>query len=426
MPSPPPAAPARVSWSVHLKRAFGWNLARVVPSERESAALSAAGISDPAVARYAAWRRSLLVVAAVPLGLTLVVAVLGAIDDGFDALTALGTAVRVAGLVATAALPAACLLGVATWTRPGATSRLFWVAWGVVFLVPFVEGLLPVDAFYRFEEVPAADAAGPLAEGAASVEAERAEKVAALRALALDFVMSAGFYLTLLPAVLALLPGAVNGCLRVKSLLPAAQLPGWLMVCAAPVFLLFWLVLLAVGNQAAQSPTFVLGTLLWAGGPLLYTVAAGTFVRPQISSGDAARIARVRRAVGLVSLAGVALLAVFATTSEVAGLTLVGFEEDAALSTGIASLADADDEVDLDDLREAYADATSLVYAMDLSSYRFVLDVLAKMLLLTVVFADLALRATLAGWRDDRALRGSEGAAGHDASAEAALRALRS
>src|SRR5947207_13667884 len=77
MPSSPPTPPPTASPLVHAKRAFGWNLGRMLPSPAESAALVAMGVSDPAVQRYAAWRRSLLVVAGVP---TLAAFVLAAFD----------------------------------------------------------------------------------------------------------------------------------------------------------------------------------------------------------------------------------------------------------------------------------------------------------------------------------------------------------
>src|SRR5436190_10131651 len=95
--------------------------------------------------------------------------------------------------------------------------------------------------------------------------------------LAIGFVMSAGGYLLLLPAVMSLIPGAVNGCLRIKSLLPAAQLPGWLLVSAAPIFLLFWLIFLAIANHLVQSPLLVLGVILWAGSPIWFSIKGRVF-----------------------------------------------------------------------------------------------------------------------------------------------------
>jgi hypothetical protein len=64
------------------------------------------------------------------------------------------------------------------------------------------------------------------------------------------------------------------------------------------------------------------------------------------------------------------------------------------------------------------------MYALDTGTFRFVIDLLAKLLLVTAVFADLILRATSSAWRNDRALRGRPEASAYDASAAAAGAAL--
>src|SRR5688572_26705948 len=80
-------AGAAMSPLVHVKRAFGWNLGSVVPSDRERGALEAAGVKNPAVQRYAAWRRSLLLVALVPTLFVALLGLLAAWEDGFDEYT---------------------------------------------------------------------------------------------------------------------------------------------------------------------------------------------------------------------------------------------------------------------------------------------------------------------------------------------------
>ena len=56
-------------------------------------------------------------------------------------------------------------------------------------------------------------------------------------------------------------------------------------------------------------------------------------------------------------------------------------------------------------VQTALAESKSFVYAFDLSSWRMVVDFLAKLLVVTAVFADLVLRATVTAWRNDRSLR---------------------
>ncbi len=439
------SVPVAASPLVHLMRAFGWNLGKVVPSQTESTALEAAGVTDPTVQRYAAWRRSLLLVTLVPTLLAFALAGIDTFESGFGELTKLGVGLEIAWLVAAAGLTISCLAGIIYWKRPGRMSSLLAGAWATAFLLPFVYALLPVNAIYHVHDItatlpvvkspiPAAKAkpakaampddddeeADDEVELAVIVDPVKLEKLQAMEELAVEFVLSGSGYLLLLPAVMSLIPGALNGCLRIKALLPAAQLPGWLLVCAAPAFLLFWMVVLVLANHAARSPLLVFGVLLWAGAPIWYSLWGKVFVQSQIGATEAARIGRVKKLVLLTTLIGTGLLLAFMLTSKVVGLKIVGFERGKAVSTKIAELSDTDDEVSLEDVQTALAESKSFVYAFDLSSWRFVVDLLAKLLVVTAVFADLVLRATLSAWKNDRSLRASSGSAAYDATAAAA------
>lgn len=421
---------AGVSPLVHLKRAFGWNLGKVVPSVKESAALDAAGVTDPAVRRYAAWRRSLLFVALVPTLLAAVLGVLDVLADGFNELTLLGTLLEVGWLAAACALPIACWLGIRGWVRPGTGARALLAGWLVSFLLPLVYALLPMEAVAHVEPIEPSAVVVAVAEHAAGAaggdmaDVDVAEKLQAVQKMTVEFVLSGKSFLMLLPAILSLIPGAVNGCLRIKSVLPAAQIPGWLLVTVAPAFLLFWLVMLVLVSPAAQGPLLLVGILLWAGAPLVYALRGRVFVQSQIGEAEAARIGGVKRTVGLVALAGIACLVLFVVTTKVAGLHVLGTDPDRAFASRLEELGDADNALSLDDVRSAYADSDELMYAFDLGSMRFVIDLIAKMLLVTAVFAHLILRATLSAWTNDKALRARPEAAAYDASAAAAAAAL--
>lgn len=429
----------------HLARAFTWNLGRVAPSQSEAERLAADGLTDPTAQRYAVWRRSLLLVAAAVSGVAFALAVVDVATGGVGEYTTFGKGLEVAWLAAAGALPLAALVGAVRWAKPKSGAALLVAAWAATFLLPFVYALLPVGLIYHVQPVtpesvtkltakPAPAATTPPSKEDDEDDDEKPdskltpvdpavlEKAVAMEETLVEFVLSGSGYLLLLPAVMSLIPGAVNGCLRVKALLPTAQLPGWLLVTVAPAFLLFWLVLLTVANHAARSPLLVFGVLLWAGSPTLYSVFGRVFVRPHLTDADAARIGGVKRIVGITGLAGIALLAAFALTGKVSGLRVVGFDRAAAVSTKLDAMAD-DDEIGLEEIQTAVAESKSVVYAFDLGSFRLVIDFLAKLLVVTAVFADLALRATLIAWRNDRSLRGN-GDTAYDASAAALTTAL--
>jgi hypothetical protein len=417
-----PVTPVAATPITHLKRAFGWNLGSILPSEKEGQALDAAGLTEPTVRRYAAWRRSLLIVAFVPTLLAASLAAFDVYESGLGEFTAFGVGLELAWVVAAFVLSLACLIGIGTWTRPGRGASLLAAAWAFTFVLPFVHALLPVNAIYHVQTSPAASKPSSDSddeEPSAKLSPEKLEKLQAVQELTVEFVLSGGGYLLLFPAVLSLIPGVVNGCLRIKSLIPASQLSGWLLVCAAPAFLLFWAIVLVLANHAARSPLLVFGVILWAGAPIWYSVRGRVFVQSQIGDAEAARIARVKRLVGLTTLLGVGLLVAFLLTTKVVGLKVIGFERAKAVSTKLEELSDADDEVSLEDVQMALAESKSFVYAFDLSSWRMIVDFLAKLLVVTAVFADLVLRATVAAWRNDRAMRARQEATGYDNAAAA-------
>ncbi len=58
-------------------------------------------------------------------------------------------------------------------------------------------------------------------------------------------------YVTLMPAVLSLIPGVLRACLRIKALIPEAILPGLFLIAATPFYILLFLVIFTTVNQAA-------------------------------------------------------------------------------------------------------------------------------------------------------------------------------
>ena len=62
--------------------------------------------------------------------------------------------------------------------------------------------------------------------------------------------------------LLALVPGLLRGCLRIKSLLPESVLPGWFLAAAAPMQILVLLAaLLGVAGVFTDDPRAALAAL---------------------------------------------------------------------------------------------------------------------------------------------------------------------
>lgn len=254
------------------------------------------------------------------------------------------------------AMPAAALLALVLWARPKASRTILLAGWAASFLVPVAVALTPWS--WWTVEPPAAT----------TVESDlmrRSERV-------VEGLVWGNYYLFVLsPAVLALVPGLLRACVRIKLMLPESVLPGWFLVAAAPFNGLLVLVSVVALAQVAPSPLLVAGLLLWLAAPLAYLVRARTFTRPLSSPDDLRGLTRVQAAAWALIFASSVCLIVYLATWQVFGRRLVGLDP-----------------------------AKSLLRPWEI--LRYVLDFLGRSLFVTVLGADLLLRATLSAWRHQR------------------------
>ncbi|HZY90484.1 MAG TPA: hypothetical protein VFE78_37020, partial [Gemmataceae bacterium] len=184
------------------------------------------------------------------------------------------------------------------------------------------------------------------------------------------------------PTVLSLIPGMLRACVRIKSLLPGSTLPGWFLVAGAPLYVLLVLVLFIAVNQVIGNLLLLAGVALLLAAPLVYLARAGLFVRP-LTASRRASLARVQWAFLGCAALGAALLVAYLLTKTVGGVHLVGTDPD-----------------------------TSLVRPWKL--VQFFIEYLGRTFFITVVAADLLLRATRASWRHQQAFAKTAEAADHE------------
>jgi hypothetical protein len=142
-------------------------------------------------------------------------------------------------------------------------------------------------------------------------------------------------------------------------------------VAAAPFNSLLVLVMVVAVAQVAPSPLLLAGMLLWLAAPLVYLTRARVFTRPLCSREDVRGLARVQFVVWALILASLASLIAYAASWQVFGLRLVGLEP-----------------------------RTSLVRPWEV--VRYFLDFLGRSMFVTVLGADLLLRATVSAWQVQR------------------------
>jgi hypothetical protein len=342
-------------------------LGLVRPSPAPSGAARPAEAARPVLPRFLAWRLRVLLLA---IAVTAGSAALGAAARRMEGPPApgalvlrlepeepaaprsrLGELADLAWTLSFYAMPVSSALAAASWRRPRASSAILLAGWAASFLVPVAVALLPWSWWEAGPGASGASGPGRIEEG----------------------VAWGLYYLAVLsPAVLALVPGIIRACLRVKSLLPGASLPGWLLMAAAPFHGLLALAAFVALAQVAPGPLLLLGMLLWFASPLAYVARGGLFTRPIATAAELRGARHARALARALALGAGACLIGYATTWRAYGLRLVGLDPE-----------------------------TSLLRPWQVACYA--LDFWGRALLVTVLGADLLLRATLSAWRQQRA-----------------------
>ena len=327
---------------------------------------------DLVLQRHLAWRRSVLVLVIAFTALTAAIDTATKLAGGpqvsFNFLlridpeegppepTWFGDLADLLWLLSFYAMPASALLALLLWARPRASRSTLLAGWSASFVVPVAIALTPWSWWVVEPPPPATNAARLVRQYERTLEG----------------LVWANYYLVVLsPAVLALVPGVLRACLRIKRLLPESMLPGWFLVAAAPFNSLLVLVTVVALAQVAPSPLLVAGMLLWLAAPLAYLARARAFTRPLCSPEDLRGLAGAQVVAWALILAASVCLIAYAASWQAFGLRLVGLRP-----------------------------TTSLPRPWELA--RYFLDFLGRSLFVTVLGADLLLRATLSAWRHQR------------------------
>jgi len=364
-----------------LARPFVWLLQPLFIAPHD---LREANAVDSVVARFLAWRRSVLVLV---LTITALKAAIDALSKQYrepqpsiEILINLGTQSELAQqtlfgdvadllwLLSFYAMPASALFAAICWTRPRVSRSILLAGWIASFLVPVAIALTPWS--WWTVETPAP-------------ETRTARVAAQYERIAEGLYWGYYYVIALSPVVLALVPGVMRACVRVKMLLPEAILPGWFLVAAAPFNSLLVLVVFVALAQVAPSALLLVGMLLWLAAPFVYVAQAKIYTRPIASTEELRRARRVQGIAWVLSIASAVCLLVYAATWEAFGWRLVGLDP-----------------------------KTSFVRPWHI--VRYGLDFAGRALFVTVLGADLLLQATLSAWRQQRQFTSLPASQDHD------------
>lgn len=352
---------------LHIQRALNWNL-RVLPVEPdEEATLLAKGVDEADARRYLVWRRSVLLVVAIPTLVSALLATLGMLTQDMSGLSGTGVLLELARLAALFVLPLTAWLAARAWDNHRRSRTILLRGWLVAFLTPLFLALIPFG--WRIDLSRANGDASILTQANA----------------VLGLIGAISVYVTLMPAVLSLIPGVLRGCLRIKALIPESILPGLFLVAATPLYVLLFLVIFTTVNQVAGNLLLIFGVLALLGSPLLYLINARTFTRPLRTPEEVAKIGMVQQQAKIVLGIGLALITAYAFTAEVFGKSLVGTSA-----------------------------MTSILRPWSPALIQFPIEYVVRSLFTTVLVADLFMLMNLQLWKHTKEFQASPDAESYD------------
>ena len=356
---------------VFLRRAGTTDPGKVKPEPAEDAALTRSGVMDATSRKLAAWRRSMLFVAAVPcafaalFGLIDVIA-MEKVDKEFYSV--FGLFLFYVRALAVFALPVAAVFAALSYDRLAVSMKWVLVGGLISFAVPIAIAFVPTEWLIE-------------------LKTSGSEKVADVEARRMFGGMRVGieFYLLLVPTVFSLLPAVSRACVRLKLLLPESLVPGWGLVVSTPLFVLLTLSTFVLLYHMAGNALLLLGLVCWVGAPLLYLLKFNLLTRPVTEPADRDALSKVSLVVLGTMLLGILFLTIFLFTAKVGTGTILGFDED-----------------------------KSIIRPWSLDLHKLWIEYLGRSLFLTVFFADLLLKVSLSVWKEERAFAGSPASSSFD------------
>jgi hypothetical protein len=268
-----------------LRRAFRLRIdpSEVLPSERLSLQAANPPITDPNLAAFLAWRRSVLFVVAVALiPLTLLGLLNSFHGDGIPLPIRM---VRLGPALAEGLFCIICWRQLKRWAHWRIQRRRLFYGWLLFMISPFIVFVYPLRSVFedmwqhKQSIVPSMIALGFQNGYKRSV-------------LPYFFPMLA--ILQLAPKAISLMPGLVRSSMVIKLLFPGSSAPGWLIALAAPMYAIFAFTILVIPYQLTGSIWFILGIGGVVIGQIILARAGYALARPLSEEQTIRQIKRVR------------------------------------------------------------------------------------------------------------------------------------
>ncbi len=295
-----------------------------MPAER--VALMQAGVVDPLLQAFLAWRRSVLFLVAIAL---IPLTLLRLADASGDQVPEKLRFMVLAPAFAEGLLCVVCWVQLKNWTRWAKQRRVLFWTWVVFLVTPFAVFLIPIDTIL-------ADGIDPEALAAAGPEA-----ASAFFAFKLAIALYA--LITLAPKAVSLLAGTIRASLVTKLLFAGSAGPGWLVVLAAPIYTLFVFTLLIAPYQLTGSGWYLGAMIALLAAQIALGRVGFRLARPCSHADAVVMVARARTTyIGAMIAFGVCLVIAMSALAERVGVgtlvsTVLAFESNVLILTLIGS-----------------------------------------------------------------------------------------
>lgn len=325
-----------------VRRLLKSSFYEIKATEHEKSCLTKLGVTSQLVQDYAAWRKSMVFLSVVLMIVTTMFTIITSewiaeedTGNGFNAIVInIWIALQLLLPVGSAVL---LVFAGLRWYNLMLTRKLARFAWIIQFFGVFLLFLVPLTAF---------------------LDMTIGEKAA------FGSLVGITIFVTLLPRVIGLFSGLLRSSMTLKTLLPESSAPGWVAIIIAPLYSLFFALVLVVALQMPETNWLCLSLLFFTLAPLVYVFMAGRLMAP--------------------AKAQDAHLTVLVARRRTNALTIL------ALLFGVVALFNLLDDISL------------------IQVFQFVAGVVANIVLLTVVTSDLVISLLREAFNQNKTFAGSE------------------
>lgn len=335
-----------------------WMLVKIAPTPYETKKLEAAGITNPTLASYCVWRRTVLMLAFPSLAFWGISSLgfLGADKEIFEPFNWLGKILIFLPIFAGILLVVGSAGALWHWTNPVLSNRWVMAGWLLSLGLPFIPAFFPIDVIAG-EELLEQFRLDPTTHQLVN------NTVAVL------------YMIQLVPTFVSIPFGMVRASLRIRGLLPDSALAGWILMVTLPLKIMVLVLGLVLASQMIGHVMLIVAMTLYIIGPVAYFWNRKLYTDPVTGDWEE----RVQKRQAIVRWAGLVALILFSVwlfTADLYGKKIVG-------------MADGDGDPTNDPIYTYSA------------IIRLIFEFMGRMFMATLCFADLFLRAAIANWSSD-------------------------